>query len=224
MNCLHRLSLAAIVALSSGALCAAPIVDKSPDALGLTGLTGLFGFLAGNTAGGQNFLARFTLTSAAVIDGASIYSSCRAVGCGGPSIGTAVVTKIRGEDGGAPGASNLFEIHSLVTAIDSMGSSAEHSVERIHTDFSSIMLTAGSYWFGMSGDGPEIGWNLQFGTPSDGLYQLQGDAVGSRLSNISVAFQLDGPANSTPEPATLVTVATALVLMAGLRRRRNRAV
>ena len=221
MNCLHRLSLAAIVALSSGALCAAPIVDKSPDALGLTNLAA---FTAGNTAGGQNFLARFTLASDAVIGGASIYSRCRSVNCGGPSIGTAVVTKIRGDDGGAPGASNLFEINSLVTAIDAMGSSAQPFVERIHTDFGSITLMAGNYWFGMSGASSEIGWNIQFNTPSAGLFQLQGDLFPSQLFNTSAAFQLDGPANTTPEPATLVTVATALVLMAGLRRRRNGAV
>ena len=220
MNCLHRLSLAAIVALSGGALCAAPVVDNSPDALGLTSLSG---FTAGNTALGQNFLARFTLLSDAVIDGASIYSNCASVGCGGPSIGTAVVTKFRGDDGGAPGASNLFAINSLVTAIDSMGSSAEPAVQRIHTDFGSFTLAAGNYWIGISGDVSEIGWNLQFGTPSAGLWQLAGDLATGSLGDTAAAFQVDGAANPTPEPATLATVAAALVLMGGLRRRRNSA-
>ena len=218
MNALYRLSLAAIAVLSSGALCAAPVVDHSPDALGLNNLSG---FTAGNTAGGQNFLAHFTLTSDTAIGGASIYSNCASINCGGPSIGTAVVTKIRNDVGGAPDAFNLFTISSLVTAIDSMGSSFEADVLRIHTDFSSFTLLAGDYWIGISGASSEIGWNLQFGTPSAGLWLLHGDSADGDLTNsFSAAFQIDGAVNETPEPATTAMVAAALVLMGGLRRRR----
>ena len=217
MNALYRLSLAAIAVLSSGALCAAPVVDHSPDALGLNNLSG---FTAGNTAGGQNFLAHFTLTSDTAIGGASIYSNCASINCGGPSIGTAVVTKIRNDVGGAPDAFNLFTISSLVTAIDSMGSSFEADVLRIHTDFSSFTLLAGDYWIGISGASSEIGWNLQLGTPSAGLWQLSGDTADAALTNVAVAFQIDGAVNETPEPATTAMVAAALVLMGGLRRRR----
>ena len=218
MISLHRLSLAAIAFLSSAALFAAPVVDHSPDALGLTNLSA---FTAANQAGGQNFLARFTLTSATEVGGASIYSDCTSKGCGGPSIGTGVVTKIRGDDGGMPGASNLFEINSLVTAIDAMGSSTEPAVQRIHTDFSSFTLLAGNYWIGISGASSEIGWNLQFNTPSAGLWQLSGNTATNSLTDTSAAFQIDGTVNATPEPATAAMVAAALVLMGGLRRRRD---
>ena len=219
MNALYRLSLAAIAVLTSGALCAAPVVDHSPDALGLNNLSA---FTAGNTAGGQNFLAHFTLTSSTTIGGASIYSNCAAINCGGPSIGTAVVTKIRNDVGGVPDAFNLFTISSLVTAIDSLGSSFEADVLRIHTDFSSITLLAGDYWIGISGAVDEIGWNLQPDTPSAGLWQLSGDSLTFSLggNNIEAAFQIDGAANETPEPATTAMVAAALLLMGGLRRRR----
>ena len=222
MNALYRLSLAAIAVLSSGALCAAPVVDHSPDALNLTHLSP---FLAANTAGGQNFLAHFTLTSDTTIGGASIYSSCATVVCSGLSIGTAVVTKIRSDAGGSPDAFNLFTISSLVTAIDSMGSTFEPNVQRIHTDFSSFTLLAGDYWIGISGASSEIGWNLQFDTPSAGLWQLSGDSLTSSLggNNIEAAFQIDGAVNETPEPATTAMVAAALVLMGGLRRRRSSA-
>ena len=219
MISLHRLSLAAIALLSSAALFAAPVVDHSPDALGLTSLSA---FTASNQAGGQNFLARFTLTSDTEVGGASIYSNCASIGCGGPSIGTAVVTKIRGDDGGAPGASNLFEINSLVTAIDAMGSSTEPTVQRIHTDFSSFMLLAGNYWIGISGASSEIGLSLQSNTPSAGLWQLSGDSASHSLTNtFAAAFQIDGTVYATPEPATTAMVAAALVLMGGLRRRRD---
>ena len=56
-----------------------------------------------------------------------------------------------GSGGGAPDAFNLITISSLVTAIDSLGSSTEADVLRVHTDFSSFTLLAGDYWIGISG-------------------------------------------------------------------------
>ena len=215
-----RSSLVAIAVLSSGALFAAPIVDHSPDALGLTALAAN---PLQNQSNGQNFLVHFSLASATEIGGASIYSDCPKLDCDSTSIGTAVVTKIRADVGGAPDTVNLFEINSLITAIDSMGSSAEPSVRRIHTDFSSVTLAAGDYWIGISGAVVNIGWNVQIGGPSTGLWILFDDLAVYPSDVATAPFQVDGVIvpNDVPEPATAAMVAAAMVLMGGLRRRRN---
>jgi hypothetical protein len=170
------------------------VVDMSPDVIGGPPP----GFTAENQAASQNFLLQFTLTSAATIGGADIYSDFPV------ALGDSVLVKFRADVAGAPDVTNLLTFSSVLDAIDSQGSSANPSIERLHADFTPTVFAPGTYWFGMSGIGQEIGWNLAFNVPgSDGAWQLSGDALQFSFNNdTQFAFRLDGVGAATPEPAS----------------------
>jgi hypothetical protein len=190
------------------------VVDMSPDVIGGPPP----GFTAENQAGLQNFLLQFTLTSPQVIGGADIYSDFP------DNIGTAVEVKFRNDVGGAPDLTNALTFNSVIDAVDSQESSAFPSIMRVHADFAPTLFAPGTYWFGMSGIGTEIGWNLAFNVPgSDGAWQLFQDGLQFSFNNdTQFAFRLDGPAGVVPEPAawTLMMVGFGALGVA-LRSRRK---
>ena len=211
------LSTAATVALLGLAMPAhaAVLIDQSPNVNGL-----LPGFVAGNTASGQNFLAKFTLTSASILGGIDIYSACRSIGCGTPNIGTNATVKIRKDASGAPAASNLFTILTSVSAIDSVGSTANPSVERVHADFAAATLAAGTYWIGLSGTTQEIGWNLSSAASTAGFYFGNDDNLNNNISGFAGAFRVLGTA-AVPEPAAWALMLAGFGLVGGAMRRRQ---
>jgi hypothetical protein len=216
------------ISLGSGAN-AAVVIDKSPDAIGFrTDISN-----APNSPTGPNYLAAFTLNSAATLDGASIYTSCTILGCGAPDIGTKVLIKFRSDIQGAPAETNLFTFDATVSAIDFAGSSTEPSLRRVFASFTPTAFDAGRYWFGMSGEREgdfDIGWNVEIGKPSEGLWQMQGDqlavfedGISGEFSANRVAFQLEGeisePVGPVPEPATWGMMILGFGLVGAFTRR-----
>lgn len=192
---------------------AAVVVDRSVDTISLAA-----GFTAENQAGGQNFLVRFSLSAATSLTGADIYSAFIPV-----SVGTGVTLKFRNDVAGAPDANDLFNVTSTVSAIDSVGSSTNPSIQRLHADFAALDFAAGDYWFGMSGTGDEIGWNIDTNSPiTNGAYQLIGSNLLTALpQSWAFAFNLYDGANAVPEPTSLPLVLLAVGGMAYSMRRRN---
>ncbi len=211
MHTLSRLAIAAAMGLGSAAN-AAVVVDKSPDVTGFVP-----NFSAQNIATQQNFLSSFTLASATTLNGASIYSACRAQGCVAPNLGTAIVIKFRSDVGNQPGPANLFTFNSTVSAIDSSGSAADPSIERFFSAFTPTAFAAGTYWFGLSGVN-EIGLNLDSTRPSAGLWSLTNDTLLNDVSGISTAFQLE---SAVPEPASWALMIGGFA-MTGLAMRRRK--
>lgn len=175
------------------------LIDMSPDATGLTET-----FTGSNVADNQNFLMKITLATATTLNGIDIYSGCRNAGCGAPNIGTGAVVKIRSDVAGVPDNANLFTFKTLISQIDSVGSTANYYVERVHADFGDTLLSAGDYWIGLSGDNIEIGQEISFSpSPYPLFYILGGDSVyGTLSSSASTAFRIYGDNGAVPEPAT----------------------
>lgn len=202
------------LSLASGAN-AAVVVDQSPDATGFTSE-----FIATNTVNDQNFLAAFTLSTATTLDGASIYSTCIAAGCTTLNIGAAVLIKFRADVAGAPDTINLFSFNSVISAIDTQGSTANQALKRVYASFAPTNFAAGTYWFGMSGVN-EIGLDLSFSFAAAPLWQLLGNALQLEYgTSVSAAFQLEG-VGGVPEPGTWgMMIAGFGLIGVAVRRRR----
>lgn len=213
--------VAAATLAFAGTANAALIINQSPDATGFTST-----FTAGNQAAGQNFLVKFTLATATALNGIDIYSRCRAVivGCVGPSVGSPGIVKIRNDAAGAPAASNLFAISTVLSAIDNFGSSANPLIERLHADFTATPLAAGTYWIGLGGDGVEFGEEIDFSTASGGYYFGGGDSIINSLNSSRTAYNIydNTLTGAVPEPAAWALMITGFGLAgAAMRRRRT---
>ena len=210
----YTLASLALVTLSyTQQAAAAVVVDRSVDTIGLAA-----GFNASNVASQQNFLVRFSLSAATSLTGADIYSAFNPV-----TVGTGVTLKFRNDVAGAPDTNDLFNFTSTVSEIDSVGSSTNPSIQRLHANFAALDFAAGDYWFGMSGTGDDIGWNIDFNnlTPSD-AYQLSGsDLLSTTGLTAALAFNLYDGANAVPEPTSLPLVLLAVGSMAYSMRRRK---
>jgi PEP-CTERM motif len=208
------LMAAASMALTSSAN-AALIINQSPDATGL-GYT----FTASNVAVGQNWLMRITLAAATTLNGIDIYSDCRAFGCGSPNLGTAAIVKIRNDVGGIPDSANLFTFSTLISAIDSVGSTAQPALERVHADFAGASLAAGNYWIGLSGDGAELGQNLNFDVPSS-LAILGGDNASTVPWSTAFNVYDNSLTGAVPEPASWALMIAGFGLVGSALRKGN---
>lgn len=213
MNTFAKIALAATLLTAPIAANAALVFDYSPDTTGFNST-----FVASNIASQQNFLVSFTLATATTLNGADIYSECPTFGCGG-GVGDAVVIKFRSDVGGSPDTVNLLTLNSTISAIDSLGSSANPAVQRLHADFTGTSFAAGTYWFGLSGVN-EIGWSLDFSLPSNGWWQLGGDSLQFGNNNVTAAFNLYG--GTVPEPASWAMMIAGFALVGAAQRRATR--
>lgn len=206
--------LAAVGALTASAAGAAVIVDQSPDVTGVT-----YDFTTSNIAQSQNWLVKFTLGATTTIGGFDIYSDIADYFGTGPTafIGAPTIVKIRSDVAGAPAATNSFAYSTQISAEDSVGSSANPSLQRLHADFAATTLAVGDYWIGMGGDNNEIGWT-QGGSAPRVTWILLDDSLLSAV-NGSFAFRVDSVASSTPEPATWALMIGGFGLVGGALRR-----
>lgn len=213
-----KLFIAAALACASVAAQSAILVDRSPDATGFSET-----FLASNYAPGQNFLIGFSVGAATTLTGFDIYSSCNGR-CSPINVGTAVIVKFTNDIAGTPDFANIQSFSTTLTAIDSLGSTANPSVQRYHADVT-LPVAAGNYWFGISGDNSEIGLSLG-GNPANPVWLLNGNSPGFDASGTySVVYNVYAGAGAVPEPANWAMLITGFGLVgAAARRRRNSAV
>lgn len=197
---------------------AAVVVDKSVDVLGLQP-----GFNASNNSPAQNFLVQFTLGQNTNLNGADIYSNFASFQ---NILGTSALLKFRLDNAGAPGAVDLLNFAANINAVDANGASSNPSIKRLHVDFGAVNFGPGTYWFGLTGNNTEIGWNLEFGAPgSAGLWQLSGNALQfSFNNNVKAAFRLYGTTAGVPEPANWALMIAGFGLAGAAMRRRRVAV
>jgi len=165
-----------------------------------------------NTAGNQNFMVKFTLTSAASISEFDIATDPVFA-----PIGKAVTVRVRADDAGVPDAANLFEFDSTVTSVNGTGPSA-----LVGTSFTPLNLAAGNYWFGVSGNPYELGWSSFSGNSTD-TWALSDGETGYFKANLGLAFRVIGTASNgaVPEPASWALMIGGFGMVgASMRRRR----
>lgn len=214
MKYFSGLLLTAVAAMALAAPAGAVVVvDRSVDVVGI-----LPGAVALNDSS-QNFLIQFSLATATTLNGADVYSQL-------VTSGAAVTIKFRADVGGAPDLTNLAVLSSSISAVDSQGASSSPTILRGHADFAPLSLAAGTYWFGMSSAGPDIGWNFNFDVPGvTNMWQLNGDTLQFSFNDVSfptqAAFRLYG-GGVVPEPASWALMIIGFGAVGGaLRRRRS---
>jgi hypothetical protein len=216
---LHKLIFAAAIAMAALPAQAAIVVDKSVDVLSMPA-----GFNATNAANSQNFLVRFTLGSATTLTGASIYSAGSFV-----SLGDGVLIKFRNDVEGGPDLSNFAALNSSLSLINSDGASSNPTIQQLYASFTPLALSAGTYWFGMSGSTSDIGWEIDFGSATGTpAWQLSADSLQFAFGpTAALSFRLyDGAplGGAVPEPASWAMLIAGFGLTgATLRRRRQMA-
>jgi hypothetical protein len=212
---MKKLALAALcVIFISAPSCAAVVVDMSPDVIGNYQADV---FNAENVAAVQNFLVEFTLTSKTALTGMDIYSSYLP-----NQIGDPVLIKLRNDDGGQPAQAQQAFV-SAISAIDKEGAVGSPVTNRIHADFTTT-LSAGTYWIGMSATADEIGWDVNFQTPSVPLWRLNGDDLQIGFTDIQASFRLEGN-SASPEPSSWALMLVGFgAIGSALRGRRTAAI
>ena len=210
-------SLGLAAALVAAPATAGVVFDRSVDAIG--GLTNN-SFASSNVSLSQYFLVGFSLSSTTNLGGADIYS---AFATNMPLLGASVTIQLRSDSGGAPAGSDLFNFTSTLSAIDSDGTILAPNSRRLHADFSAVTLSAGNYWFGMSGTSNEIGWDIDFGNNGTGDgYQAGGaNNLFFPLGPAALPFRLYDDSHAVPEPASGGLLLMALGGMGYVLRRRK---
>jgi hypothetical protein len=195
--------IAAAAASSAGAT--SVLVDSSP--------VGNNNGVWSNTTDGQNFLVQFTLGSAASISEFDIYTFDFLA-----HPGTSVTLRLRGDDGGTPGVSNLAEFATTLSNVSGSGPSTLAGAS-----FAPINLAAGTYWMGLSGTPDQLGWS-SFDGIAQNSYQLGGETL--QLSPFfGLAFRVVGNAGgngAVPEPASWAMMVGGFGLIGAAMRRRQR--
>lgn len=195
------------------------VIDRSVDVLGSTNALN-----AVNLSQEQNFLVRFTLTSATTLNGAAIYSTINSIATP-VFVNNPVKIRIRNDLGTAPAATELFEIDTVLSAVDTFGSSTNPIMQRLAASFAPINLAAGTYWFGMSGRGANIGWNINF-TESPLTAVLYSNVLRNVSDQFSLPYQLYGTVSGgdiVPEPSAWVMLVMGFGLLGTAVRRQQRA-
>ena len=196
---------------------AAVLVDNSVDAVVITP-----GFDATNQTANQNFLSAVTFGNAVTVNGFDIYSENQ-----GPLIGAVVTLRVRNDVAGSPDAIDLLTLASVLSAIDTVGSSSSPTIKRLHADFAPFALAAGNYWFGMSGEsniGLSLGGDFRASSGQNGLWQLSGPNLQFSFNGTTKAgFRVLGDVGAVPEPAAWALMIAGFA-MTGAAARRRRAV
>jgi hypothetical protein len=192
---------------------AATIIDRLPPAT--TESWGNFS----NFADSQNFLVRFTLAEDTSIGGLDIVTSAS-----GARLGATVRVKIRADQAGAPATANLFSFTDRIDTVDVLGTSRIAG-----TTFAPLLLTAGSYWFGVSGEaGQSVGWasfNIDNNAVRTDQRSLSADrVVGANTSIHALGWRIRTDATPpVPEPATWAMLVLGFGAVGGALRSRRRA-
>ncbi|SRR6266404_3289034 len=148
------------------------------------------------------------------------------------TVGNPDIVKIFSSSNAAPG-SLLYKLSELTSLVDSDGTfSGSDGIwsgnVRSHVDFATpITLAAGTYFFGMSGDGIELGQTIATGLPPGQgmLFILDGDTVNygrDPYNTYDAAFRLEGDAvSAVPLPAALPLFGSGVLALAGVAWRRR---
>jgi hypothetical protein len=209
----------ALISCCAGRADAGILWDWSPAATNGS-LSGLWS----NQSNGQNFVESVVFGSAVQVTGMDIYTESSYV-----NVGATTVVRVRSDNAGTPNGL-ISESIETITIVDNDGSAAGRDNVRVHVDFvTPLNLAAGTYWFGMSGNGYELGqWGLTNpNAPGDSRMYQFGDLTPMFFTGVFVgdqAFRLyDTPAAAVPEPSTLALGAIAALGLARLARRRRTA-
>ena len=189
---MNRLKIAIVSAAVAAAVPAnaAVVIDGSPTGPRIGNWS--------NISSEQNFLVKFTLGSATNLNGFDIFTDKFF-----SNVGQAVRVRIRADSAGSPEASNLFSFNSMINA-STLFSGSDYI---IGTDFGAINLAAGTYWFGVSGLGEEIGWS-SFNNGGSEINANQRRVIDETVlfetSMYDLAFRVrsDSGVGAVPEPAT----------------------
>jgi hypothetical protein len=217
MKMLAPLMIAAFTLVSGSAAKAAVLFESLPGGVPMDGL-----YL--NGAYTQNFLQKVTLAKRAWIDGFAVPTWSRTYDPFAAPIGTPVNIKIRADSGGAPASANMY---TILDAIDEIRP-YESINNLILSNFTPIFLSAGTYWFGMTGAYDiDIGWagySVEGQVPPvDDGYILAEDTLIAPFERLP--FQLLGQyaaVQAVPETEIWVMEIGGIGLIGWLARRRKR--
>ena len=175
----------------------------------------LIGASWSNSSASQNFLVKFTLATASQVTGFQILE-----GSSFPSLGQALRIKIRNNVAGSPAPTNAY---SFVDQVDAIAAYAT-GVSQVTTNFAPVALAAGTYWFGVSGEGNTQTWasyNNGGSSVQSNQRQLSGDTISSTPGIYSLAYTVLGTPSAVPEPAAWGMMVLGFGLMGGTMRRRT---
>ena len=212
----------ALGSMTSMTASAAILLDQSFDT---TGQTAEFGGLgARNQANGQNFLDDATFGGQVQITGISNFSINPNRCCG--AVGKHVVVKIFSNSATNNPGVVLFEVSEQLDVVDSQFATAAPGTQRQHATLTTpIVLSAGTYWFGLSGaPGAEIGQEFLTGVVNgNNAHALDGDndlgIANSPGNRRATALQVEGNLNPVPIPAAVWLLGGALGGLGFSRRR-----
>ena len=219
--------LSAVAPLSVNA--ATILVDYSPDTTGVSVLVpnyaNGFDYLPGPEAAATQVLGdQFTLTSASIITGGSIFSGLldsenNVAGAVGDSVRFVVLPA------SGPGVTPTFDVSTTLDAVDSTFTTTQPLLRRKHATIDPQLLDAGTYWFYITGSGK--GGNISQGTGdySDGTVWVGQDLnpdLESSFSSGDTFFQIEGVAQ-VPLPAAAWLFGSALFGLVGLAAGRKKA-
>ena len=185
----------------------ATLVDTSPEALGV----GAISTIAVNGRDSQNFVTSFSLSETTRLTGIDSYSS-QFFG----SLGDPATVRIFSDANGAP-LDPVFALDTRISAYDGEGGAGIY--RRRHAAFEHV-LSAGTYWIGLSGADQFF---TQLLIDDTALTRRTAIMVGTQLSQIlperndydQASIRLFGDVTAVPLPGGLALLLTALTLGCG---------
>ena len=171
-----------------------------------------------NTATFINYVDDAAFASPVDITGISIFTNALA------AVGQNVVVKIFGNTLGSPGPL-LFKISEKLDAVDSQFTTTQTLQRRAHATLTSpVQLGAGTYWFGLSGNGNNLTQLSLFSSiTGHGKFavQLFSDSFSQTDPELFsvLALQVEGNLSAVPVPAAVWLLGSVLSGLGFTRRR-----